>query len=117
MNCAICQTLQTPAGCIRITGDKLSGTISTLAYEIDISGEATDSLDGTGLAFQLFGKSPKGRTVKVGAAWIRSKRSGPREYMLSLQTGHGSWHARLYLIPNSDALYEVVPTEYLNSMI
>lgn len=103
--------------CVVIKEHYLQGSVSTMSYEYEFTGRPPADPSNSGISFQLFGKSPMGRDIEVGAAWIRPNLVGPKEYALVLDTGHGRWHARLHLICEHQKLYRAVPTAYLNGLV
>lgn len=93
----------------------LKGNLATLAFDYDIIGEAVTSSGGHDLVFRLYGHSPAGNKIEIGSAWARPIRTGPKEYFLSIDTGHGRWQAKLREITGKPTLYRVIPSDYLNA--
>lgn len=85
---------------IRIEGDTLQGSLSSLSFDIDVSGEIIES-DCT-RTFRLMSTSPRGRSIEVGACWQWSGTETDARYSLTLYTGHGRWPAKLVPYPDRD---------------
>ena len=105
-----------PTNSIKIDGNKLVGTISTMSFDIDFTGEGVDAGKDGSPAFRLFAKSPRGRSIDVGGIWVRTNKEGNPYYTLTLHTGQTKWYANLGKYPgqDDDTLYAVIPNVYLN---
>lgn len=102
---------------IQIDTKSLFGNIATIAFDIDITGEAVTSDNEKAPKFRLFTKSPRGRRVEIGGIWQRLNREEEPYYTLTINTGHSRFYANLGRYPGQDdeALYAVIPNEYLNA--
>ena len=107
-----------PTNSVKIDGNKLTGTIATMSFDLDFTGEGVDNNGKEGTpAFRLFAKSPRGRRIDVGGIWQRVNKEGNPYYTLTLNTGHTKWYANLGQYPGQDdpSLYAVIPNDYLNN--
>ncbi len=104
------------ANYIRIGNGKLTGTISTLSYDFQITGKEIPNTKRRGRLFRIFGKSPQGNTIDVGLARERVSATCPTEYHLSIDTGYGPWQARLKPVDDQEELYRIVAVDYLNNL-
>ncbi|UES42127.1 DUF736 family protein [Roseibium aggregatum] len=57
---------------IQFAGDKLTGNIATLAFDVDVTGEALHSENEKAPKFRLFAKSPAGRRIDIGVRGVGS---------------------------------------------
>ena len=88
---------------IRFNEDKtLSGNIASLAYDIDIVGEAFESTNAKAPVYRLFAKTPRGRRVEIGGVWEKQNQSGGHYFTLTVNTGHGALNANLGRYPGQD---------------
>ena len=97
---------------IRINEDnRLSGNIASLAYDIDIFGEAFESTNAKAPVYRLFARSPRGRRVEIGGIWKRQNQNGGTYFTLAVNTGHGTLNANLGRYPGQDdeELMAVIP--------
>ncbi|WP_085033712.1 hypothetical protein [Ensifer aridi] len=97
---------------VKIDGNALKGNIATLAFDVDIVGEAL--MADEGMVFRIYSTSPRGSNVEVGTVWRRQNGDENRSFMLTLHTGHGRWFARLKPLTSGDGVYAVIPIDYLN---
>lgn len=95
---------------VNIDGDKLTGNIATLAFDIDFRGEAITSENPDAPRFRLFARSPRGRPIEVGALWENLNREEKPYYSVSIDTGYGRYYANLGRYPRQDDenLYAVI---------
>ncbi|WP_420337184.1 DUF736 domain-containing protein [Roseibium sp.] len=102
---------------IQFAGDKLTGNIATLSFDVDVSGEAFHSDNDKAPKFQLYAKSPAGRRIQIGGIWERANAKGDPFFTLTINTGHSKFYANLGLYPgqDDDTLQAVIPNDYLNS--
>lgn len=97
---------------IRFNEDNsLSGNIASLAYDIDILGEAFESTNAKAPVYRLFTRSPRGRRVEIGGIWKRQNQNGGTYLTLAVNTGHGTLNANLGRYPGQDdeELMAVIP--------
>jgi uncharacterized protein (DUF736 family) len=96
---------------IKFNGDKLTGNIASLTYDIDISGEEFISKNEKAPVYQLFATSPRGRRIEVGGIWRKENREGGFYHQLSVNTGHGRLNANLGRYPGQtdENLMAVIP--------
>jgi uncharacterized protein (DUF736 family) len=99
---------------IRIDGDKLTGNVATLTFDIDFAGEPVASDNPDAPKFRIFAKSPRGRRIEIGALWQNMNRDEKPYYSLSLNTGHSRFYANLGRYPGQDEdnLYAVIENQY-----
>lgn len=102
---------------IQIDGNKISGNIATISFDIDVTGEPVNSDNEKAPKYRLFAKSPRGRNVEVGGIWERLNADNKPYLSLSLNTGHNRWYANLGRYPGQDdeTVMAVIPNDYLNS--
>ncbi|MFG1298055.1 DUF736 family protein [Xanthobacter sp. V13C-7B] len=102
---------------IRFDGNKLTGNIATLSFDIDITGTEMQADNDKAPVFRLYAMSPRGRKIDVGGIWQRTNSRNEPYYALSINAGHGRWFANLGRYPgqDDDALYAVIPNGYLNN--
>jgi len=102
---------------IQIAGDKLTGNIATLAFDVDVTGEALHSDNDKAPKFRLFAKSPAGRRIDIGGIWERTNANGDPYFSLTINTGHSKFYANLGRYPDQDddTLQAVIPNDFLNS--
>ncbi|MCG8273819.1 DUF736 domain-containing protein [Aquamicrobium sp. NLF2-7] len=95
---------------VSIDGDKLSGNVATLAFDIDFKGEPVSSDNPDAPKFRLVAKSPRGRSIEVGALWQNLNREDKPYFSISLETGYGRYYANLGRYPGQDdeSLYAVI---------
>lgn len=99
---------------IRINGDKLIGNVATVTFDFDITGEAVVSDNPDAPKFRLFGRSPKGRHIDVGALWQNENREGKPYFSISINTGSGRFYANLGRYPGQDEenMYAVIENQH-----
>ena len=76
-------------------GKSLNGNIASIAYDIDITGEAYSSDNPKAPVFRLFAKSPRGKRIEIGGIWEKQNQSGGMYYTLAVNTGYGKLNANL----------------------
>ncbi|WP_312367047.1 DUF736 family protein [Ensifer sp.] len=96
---------------IRFNGKKITGNIASVAFDLDITGEAYESTNEKAPAFRLFAKSPRGRNIDIGGIWEKTNQEGGKYYSLSVNTGYGKLNANLGRYPGQDDedLMAVIP--------
>ncbi|MCY1667379.1 DUF736 family protein [Rhizobium sp. SL86] len=97
---------------IRFNQDNtLSGNIASVAYDLDIFGEAFESSNPKAPVYRLFAKTPRGRRVEIGGIWEKSNQVGGKYFTLSVSTGYGKLNANLGRYPHQDDedLMAVIP--------
>ena len=97
---------------IHLNGDKLTGNIASIAFDIDITGERFDSTNPDAPMYRLYAKTPRGRRIEIGGIWQKDKKSGDGTYLsLSADTGFGKLNANLGRYPQQDdeSLMAVIP--------
>ncbi|MCY1740941.1 DUF736 family protein [Ensifer sp. SL37] len=67
----------------------LAGNIASMAYDLDIFGEAYQSTNPKAPVYRLFAKSPRGRRVEIGGIWEKENQNGGKYFSLSVSTGYG----------------------------
>ncbi|MBP8937206.1 DUF736 domain-containing protein [Shinella sumterensis] len=89
----------------------LTGNIASISYDLDIIGKENRSTNPDAPVYRLYGKSPRGRQVEIGAIWQRKNQSGGDYYSVSINTGHGRLNANLGRYPGQDDedLMAVIP--------
>lgn len=90
---------------------KLAGNIASMAYDLDIFGEAYQSTNPKAPVYRLFAKSPRGRRVEIGGIWEKENQNGGKYFSLSVSTGYGKLNANLGRFPGQDDedLMAVIP--------
>lgn len=101
---------------IKIDGDKLTGNIASMAFDIDVTGERFESDNDKAPVFRLFARTPRGRAIQVGGIWERLNQQDKPYLALTVDTGHGRFFANLGRYPgqDDDELYAIIPNDYLN---
>jgi uncharacterized protein (DUF736 family) len=101
---------------IRIEGNKITGNIATLTFDIDVTGEAYESDNEKAPVFRLYAKTPRGRSIQIGGIWQRLNSKDEPYYTLTVDTGHARFYANLGKYPgqDDDTIYAVIPNDYLN---
>lgn len=96
---------------IKIDGDKITGNIASLSYDLDVTGEAIASDNPKAPVFRLFGKTPRGRRIEIGGIWKKKNQNGGDYYTLSVNTGFAKLNANLGRYPgqDDDSLMAVIP--------
>ncbi|RWG87171.1 DUF736 family protein [Mesorhizobium sp.] len=87
---------------IKIDGDKVTGNIASLSYDLDVTGEAIASNNPKAPVFRLFGKTPRGRRIEIGGIWKKKNQNGGAYYTLSVNTGFAKLNANLGRYPGQD---------------
>lgn len=105
------------ANFVLFDGKKITGNISTLVFDIDITGEAVDSDNDRAPKFRLFAKSPRGKNLDIGGIWERKNQEGKYYFTVAINTGHSKFYANLgrYPAQDDDYLYAIIPNDYLNN--
>ncbi|WP_085044033.1 DUF736 domain-containing protein [Ensifer aridi] len=98
---------------IKIDGDKVTGNIASLSYDLDVTGEAITSDNPKAPVFRLFGKTPRGRRIEIGGIWKKKNQNGGDYYTLSVNTGFAKLNANLGRYPgqDDDSLLAVIPRD------
>ncbi|ASY61462.1 DUF736 family protein [Sinorhizobium sp. CCBAU 05631] len=98
---------------IKIDGDKITGNIASLSYDLDVTGEAIASDNPKAPVFRLFGKTPRGRRIEIGGIWKKKNQNGGDYYTLSVNTGFAKLNANLGRYPGQDdeSLLAVIPRD------
>lgn len=102
---------------IQIDGNKITGNIATMAFDIDIEGEPLESDNEKAPIFRIFGRTPRGRRVQIGGIWQRLNQQDQPYMTLTVNTGHGPFYANLGRYPGQDdeTVYAIIPNDYLNN--
>lgn len=105
------------ANFIQIVGNKLTGNIATLSFDINVTGEPVNSDNEKAPKWRLFARSPGKKLVEVGGIWERINNEDKPYLALTLNTGHSRWYANLGRYPgqDDDSILAVIPNDYLNS--
>lgn len=101
---------------IRFDGNKLTGNIATLSFDIDIIGTELQSANEKLPLYRLYTLSPRGRKIEIGGLWQRMNCRNEPYYALMIDTGHSRWFANLGRYPGQDdeSLYAAIPNRFLN---
>jgi uncharacterized protein (DUF736 family) len=96
---------------IRFTETGLLGNIASMAYDIDLTGEAVGSANPKAPVYRILAKTPRGRPVEIGGIWKKANQAGGDYYTLSVSTGYGRLNANLGRLPGRDDndLMAVIP--------
>lgn len=104
---------------INIDGHSLKGKIATLAFDLEVTGEATlATAHSNPDVFFLFSNTPHGDRLKVGALWKRRTLRGEIAYFLILHLGFARWSAYLtqWHGKGDNTLWAVVPFDSENTV-
>lgn len=83
-------------------GNKLTGNIASMAYDLDIFGEPFESTNPKAPVYRLYAKSPRGRRVEIGGIWEKENQNGGKYFTLTVNTGYGKLNANLGRYPGQD---------------
>lgn len=89
----------------------LTGNIASLAFDIEITGEAYESDNEKAPVFRIYGTTPRGRRIEIGGIWEKTNRESNKYYTLSVNTGHAKLNANLGRYPGQDdeQLMAIIP--------
>jgi uncharacterized protein (DUF736 family) len=89
----------------------LTGNIASLAFDIEITGEAFESDNDKAPSFRIFGMTPKGRKIEIGGIWEKTSQQDKPYFTLSGNTGHAKLNANLGRYPGQDdeTLMAIIP--------
>jgi len=95
---------------VAIDGDKLTGNIASLAFDIDFVGEPITSDNPSAPRFRLLAKTPRNRQIEIGTVWENMNREQRPYFSISVDTGYGRFYANLGRYPGQDdeKLYAVI---------
>ncbi|MEO0923859.1 MAG: DUF736 family protein [Pseudomonadota bacterium] len=98
---------------VSINGDKLTGNIASITFDVDFRGTAVVSDNEKAPKFRLTAKSPRGRDVEIGAIWEKTSQEGKEYFSFKVDTGSGPLYGNLgrYQGQDDDTLYAMIMSE------
>lgn len=89
----------------------LTGNIASLAFDIEIIGEAFASGNEKAPIFRIYGMTPRGRHIEIGGIWEKESQLGKPYLTMSVNTGHARLNANLgrYSGQDDETLMAIIP--------
>jgi uncharacterized protein (DUF736 family) len=89
----------------------LTGNIASLAFDIEITGEAFASDNEKAPVFRIYGMRPRDRRIEIGGIWEKESQLGKPYLTMSVNTGHAKLNANLGRYPGQDdeTLLAIIP--------
>jgi uncharacterized protein (DUF736 family) len=89
-----------------------TGNIASLAFDIEITGEAFQSDNEKAPIYRVYSTTPRGRRIEIGGIWEKTSVAKGTTYLtLSINTGHNKLNANLGRYPeqDDDQLQAIIP--------